>query len=193
LIAHRKHQNDLLPSDRTTLPHYPSNDNSFCETRTWTYTWNGTAQLLTAQLPRTDVSSTTTYGYTGGTLTSITNALSQATNILTYTSGGLPKTVTDPNSVLTMLLPFENRRFCATTGVMSDDKILHLETALAHQDQQIQDLHDALHTQWREIEDLKKKVAQLLQKVKEVESGIPPDSAGQSIAEIAAAEKPPHY
>ena len=182
-----------LKPPRPTGPSSRSFSSTSGENRTWTYTWNGTGQLLTATLPRTDVSSTTTYGYTGGALTSISNALSQDTDILTYTSGGLPLTITDPNSVLTTLPSFENHRFCATTGVMSDDKILHLETALAHQDQQIQDLHDALHTQWREIEDLKKKVAQLLQKVKEVESGIPPDSAGQSIAEIAAAEKPPHY
>jgi YD repeat-containing protein len=50
-------------------------------TRTWTYTYNGTGQLLTAQLPRLDVTAKTTFGYTGGTLTSITDALSQVTTI----------------------------------------------------------------------------------------------------------------
>ena len=37
-------------------------------TRTWTYTYNGTGQLLTAQSPRSDLTAITTYGYTGGTL-----------------------------------------------------------------------------------------------------------------------------
>ena len=66
--------------------------------RTFTYTWNGTGQLLTAQLPRTDVTAKTTYTYTGGTLTSVKNAANQTTTINTYKSGGWPLTVTDPNS-----------------------------------------------------------------------------------------------
>ena len=70
-------------------------------TRTWAYTCTGTGQLLTAQLPRTDVTAKTTYGYTGGVLTSRTDALGHVTSVITYQSGGLPLTVADPNSVLT--------------------------------------------------------------------------------------------
>ena len=87
------------------------------QTRTWTYTWNGTGQLLTARLPRTDVSATTTFAYTGGTLTSINDALSHATTVLTYKSGGLPLTVTDPNSVLTTLA--YNPRNWLTSSVLT--------------------------------------------------------------------------
>ena len=61
------------------------------QTRTWTYTYNGTGQLLTAQLPRTDVTAKTTYTYTGGTLTSFTDALSHVTTVTQAQGGGLPK------------------------------------------------------------------------------------------------------
>lgn len=100
------------------------------ETRNWTYTWNNTGQLLTAQLPRTDVMSKTTFGYTGGTLTSITDALSHATNILTYTSGGLPLTVTDQNSVLTTLA--YNPRLWLTSSVLTLSSGGNLTMTLAY-------------------------------------------------------------
>ncbi|MDB5492107.1 MAG: sugar-binding protein [Micavibrio sp.] len=69
--------------------------------RNWNYTWNSTGQLLTAQLPRSDVVAKMTYAYSGGTLTSSTDALGHSSTVLTYTSGGLPLTITDPNGVLT--------------------------------------------------------------------------------------------
>ena len=52
----------LTDTTSTSLP-YSTNG----QTRTWTYTYNRTGQVLTAQLPRTDVTAKTTYGYTGGT------------------------------------------------------------------------------------------------------------------------------
>jgi len=90
--------NTLTDKTSTSVPYFTSG-----QFRTWNYTWNSTGQLLSVQLPRTDVTAKTTYGYTGGTLTSITDALSHATTVLTYKSGGWPLTVTDPNSVLTTL------------------------------------------------------------------------------------------
>lgn len=87
---------DLLTDKLTDLA-TPSN------TRLWTYTYNRTGQLLTAQSPRSDLTAKTTYAYaggtTGGTLISITDALSHVTTINTATGGGLPKKWTDPNSV----------------------------------------------------------------------------------------------
>lgn len=71
--------------------------------RTTTYTWNGSGQLLTVQLPRTDVTAQTTFAYTGGTLTSTTDALSHVTTINTSTGGGRPLTMHDPNGVLTTM------------------------------------------------------------------------------------------
>lgn len=73
------------------------------QTRTTTYTYTATGQVHTVQLPRTDVVAKTTYAYTGGTLTSITDPLSHVTTVNTFTGGGLPLTITDPNSVLTTL------------------------------------------------------------------------------------------
>jgi RHS repeat-associated protein len=85
----------------TTTQTIPYSTNG--QTRTTTYTYTATGQLHTVQLPRTDVTAKTTYAYTGGTLTSITDPLSHVTTINTYTGGGLPLTITDPNSVLTTL------------------------------------------------------------------------------------------
>jgi YD repeat-containing protein len=86
-------------------------------TRLWTYTYNGTGQLLTAQSPRSDLTAITTYGYTGGTLTSITDALSHVTTINTATGGGLPKKITDPNSVHTTIA-YNNRNW-PTSSVLA--------------------------------------------------------------------------
>jgi YD repeat-containing protein len=86
----------------TTTQSIPYSTNG--QTRTWTYTWSATGQLLTARFPRTDVIAKATFGYnTGGVLTSITDALSHVTTINTFKPGGLPLTVIDPNSVLTTL------------------------------------------------------------------------------------------
>ena len=71
------------------------------QTRTTTYTYNGTGQVLTVQLPRTDVTAKTTYAYTGGTQTSITDALSHVWTVNNATAGGRWTKITDPNSVQT--------------------------------------------------------------------------------------------
>ena len=96
--AHRRHagadrefhlQFERQSADRQAGPTRPRR-----RTRAhWTYTYNGTGQLLTAQSPRSDLTAITTYGYTGGTLTSITDALSHVTTINTATGGGLPKKI----------------------------------------------------------------------------------------------------
>jgi RHS repeat-associated protein len=88
----------LTDTTTQTIP-YPTNG----ETRTWTFTYTSTGQLQTAQLPRTDVVAKTIFGYTAGTLTSITDSLSHVTTINTFQPGGRPLTITDPNSVLTTL------------------------------------------------------------------------------------------
>jgi RHS repeat-associated protein len=76
-------------------------------TRTWTYTYNRTGQLLTARLPRTDVTAKTTYTYaggtSGGTLISIKDAVGNTTTVTQATGGGYPKKTRDPNSVFTTL------------------------------------------------------------------------------------------
>jgi Domain of unknown function (DUF6531) len=88
----------LADTTSTSIP-YSTNGQS----RTWTYTYTSTGQLASAQLPRTDVTAKTTFGYTGGVLTSIVDALSHHTTINTYKPGGLPLTMHDPNNTLTTL------------------------------------------------------------------------------------------
>ena len=73
------------------------------QTRTWTYTYDGTGELLTAQTPRTDVTVKTTYTYTSGALASITDPLSNVTTINTANGTGQPTKITDANSVETDL------------------------------------------------------------------------------------------
>jgi len=69
-------------------------------TRTWTFTWSTTGQLLTANGPRTDVSDVTTFAYaTTGYLQSVTNALSQVTQILSRDGAGRPLTARDANGI----------------------------------------------------------------------------------------------
>ncbi|MFZ3326176.1 MAG: DUF6531 domain-containing protein [Methylocella sp.] len=99
----------------TTSQSVPYSTNG--QTRTWHYTWTPTGQLKTRQLPRLDVTAKTTYGYTGGTLTSVTDALSHTTTAVTFQSGGRPLTVTDPNSVLTTYT-YSTREW-PTSGVLS--------------------------------------------------------------------------
>jgi RHS repeat-associated protein len=78
--------------------------------RTWTYTYDGYGRMLTAQGPRTDVNSTTTYsyytcttGYQCGQVQTITDALGHITTFNTFNAHGQPLTITDPNSVVTTL------------------------------------------------------------------------------------------
>ncbi|MEP7244893.1 MAG: RHS repeat-associated core domain-containing protein [Gammaproteobacteria bacterium] len=78
--------------------------------RAWTSTYNIAGQVLTEDGPRTDVADVTTYtyyncttGYQCGQLSSVTNAMGQATTFGTYNAHGQPLTITDPNSVVTTL------------------------------------------------------------------------------------------
>ena len=80
--------------------------------RTWTWTYSGLGQMLTADGPRTDVSDLTTYIYypandpdlgNRGNLASVTNALGQVTNATSYDAHGRPLTITDPNGLATTL------------------------------------------------------------------------------------------
>jgi RHS repeat-associated protein len=79
-------------------------------TRTWTYTYDSYGRMLTAQGPRTDVNSTTTYSYytctTGvqcGEIETITDPVGHVTTFNTYNAHGQPLTITDPNGVVTTL------------------------------------------------------------------------------------------
>src|SRR5208337_3754838 len=84
----------------TTSQSIPYSTNG--QSRTWTMTYTSTGQMTSLQLPRTDVTAKTTYGYTGGVLTSVTNALGQhPLTVATYKAGGWPLTAYDQNHTLT--------------------------------------------------------------------------------------------
>ena len=80
----------------TTSQSVPYSTNG--QTRTWTNTWSN---YLLASV-KTPNGNTTTLGYSStGALTSITDALSHVTSITSYTGGGLPETIVDPNGITT--------------------------------------------------------------------------------------------
>jgi RHS repeat-associated protein len=85
----------------TTTQAVPYSTNG--RTRVWTYTYDATGQVTSVDGPRIDVSDVTTYAYTNGNLTSVTNALSQVTNITAHNGRGLPTTIVDANNVTTNL------------------------------------------------------------------------------------------
>jgi RHS repeat-associated protein len=80
------------------------------ETRTWTYTYNAMGQVLTIDGPRTDVNDVTTFTYNEctsgsgcGQLATVTDAVGNVTQYLTYNADGNPLTISDPNGSVTTL------------------------------------------------------------------------------------------
>jgi YD repeat-containing protein len=95
----------------TTTTNWPYSTNG--QVRTWTYAWGSNFLPVSATDPRGD---TTQFGYdASGTLTSITNALDQVTQITEHTGGGLPLTVVDPNGVVTNLAYDARQRLTSRT------------------------------------------------------------------------------
>ncbi|MBT3054319.1 MAG: hypothetical protein KME69_05540 [Candidatus Thiodiazotropha sp. (ex Codakia orbicularis)] len=72
--------------------------------RTTRYTYSAMGQVETIDGPRLDVSDITTYGYdTQGNRISITNALSQVTQITAHDAAGRPLAIVNPNGLTTTL------------------------------------------------------------------------------------------
>ena len=114
--------NLLTRTDKdTTSQSVPYSTNG--QTRTWTYTWSNYL-LASVQNPRTDVTAITNYGYgSDGALTSITDALTHATNITQHTGGGRPLTIVDPNSVTTTLT-YDARQRLTSSAVTTSAGVL---------------------------------------------------------------------
>jgi RHS repeat-associated protein len=95
--------NPLTRTDHdTTTNTAPYSTNG--QTRVTKWTWSSTGQEASVQLPRTDVTARTSFGYgSKGTLSSVTDALGHKTQITNHTGGGLPKTIIDPNNLTTTL------------------------------------------------------------------------------------------
>jgi YD repeat-containing protein len=80
--------------------------------RITTYSYNSNGLVLTVNGPRTDVSDITTYTYYAdndpdigkrGNIATVSNALSQTTQITAYNAVGQPLTIVDPNGLTTQL------------------------------------------------------------------------------------------
>lgn len=78
---------------------------------------------------------------------------------------------------------------------MSDNKIEELEGIIAHQEKQISDLNEIVTRQWDEIDAIKTMIKRTRDKMNEVENQMSDMSGGepQSVSDMAAANKPPHY
>lgn len=76
-----------------------------------------------------------------------------------------------------------------------EDKITHIETLLAYQEQQLQELSDVVITQGDEIIVLKKGLKKANDKITELELNISDNKKEGflSVTEMANHDKPPHY
>lgn len=77
--------------------------------------------------------------------------------------------------------------------MMNDDRFNRIETALAHQDRQIQDLSEMIAVQWKAIERLTHRLDMAQSKLSSLETSADSEKNALSVAELAALEKPPHY
>ncbi len=58
-----------------------------------------------------------------------------------------------------------------------------LEILTAHQDRTIEELHEVISEQWKQLETLKRQLGRLDDQLREVEAGMP----------AAPIQRPPHY
>lgn len=86
------------------------------QTHVWTYTYTSYGLLNTVTEPRTDTTITTTYGYTSGALTSITDDLSHVWTMNTVNGTGQATQITDPNGVVTDFV-YNNRNWLTSKTV----------------------------------------------------------------------------
>jgi len=122
------------PGRRTTYAHDSKGnvltktvtDTATTVSRTGIYTYDAAGRALTADGPRTDVSDITTYtyyscttGYQCGQLHTLTNAAGHVTTYSSYNAYGQPLTMSDPNSVVT-ILTYDARQRLKTRTVSSE-------------------------------------------------------------------------
>lgn len=79
-------------------------------------------------------------------------------------------------------------------SAMTDERLTKIETLLAHQDQQIQDLSEIINLQRKEIDALKVRLDRTQKKLIDMDQGAPVvQEEGLSVTEQALRDKPPHY
>lgn len=97
-------------------------------TRTWTYDYNASGDVLSVNGPRTDVADVTNYSYYSsndpelgkrGNVATITNAAGHVTRITAYSAHGQPLTIEDPNGLVTTMT-YDARQRLKTRTVGSE-------------------------------------------------------------------------
>jgi uncharacterized coiled-coil protein SlyX len=76
--------------------------------------------------------------------------------------------------------------------MMTDNRLIEIETTLAHQEEQIESLSEIVAKQWQEIDLLKRLLQKTQAKIEDIEAGAG-DKKEMSVSEEAALNKPPHY
>lgn len=78
---------------------------------------------------------------------------------------------------------------------MDIEKLIEIETTLAHQDQQITDLNAVITDQWKDIDRLKRMLDKAMAKIERLEGGAGDgvESDSMSLIDRARQDIPPHY
>ncbi len=74
------------------------------------------------------------------------------------------------------------------------DKIIDIETTLAHHEQKIDELNEVITDQWKEIDALKRALDRAIDKIDQIEfDNKSEDGENLSSIDLARQDKPPHY
>ncbi len=78
---------------------------------------------------------------------------------------------------------------------MNEEKIIEIETALAHHEQQINEMSEVITDQWKMIDALKRSLDKALAKIERLEGGSDDGQGGEALSGIDFARQntPPHY
>lgn len=74
-----------------------------------------------------------------------------------------------------------------------DNRLIDIETTLAHQGQQIAEMSDIITDQWKQIEALKTRLARLDDKIVQMEYDREEQGYSRSSLDKAREDIPPHY
>lgn len=84
---------------------------------------------------------------------------------------------------------------CDIASRMNEKKIIELETALAHHEQQITEMNEVITDQWKMIDALKRRLDKALVKIEQIEEGADDGGQGEALSGIDFARQntPPHF
>jgi SlyX protein len=75
---------------------------------------------------------------------------------------------------------------------MNEERLIEIETTLAHQEEQIESLNEVVTKQWQEIDLLKRLLQKTQAKLDDIEAGAG-EKKEMSVSDEARLNKPPHY